>query len=240
MNFKKLTSVLAAGLLSITCATAVSADWAGSKVTNGGGSNAATAPVTGSAGTTVNPENISVKTVAQADARTQEVYSAVTASGNKTVKAVLESFTGGAEAYADLEDEAATKGINISALSPATVFDVSLTGVELQEGETVDIPVKVEGINVGDKIIAIHFAGTAGALTPEVIPSRVDDNGNVILTMGSFSPVLILKDTTKAPANGNQTPGTGNYSNIALWGGVLVVAVAAAGVVLFEKKRKAN
>ena len=238
MNFKKLTSVLAAGVLSFTYATAVNADWYGSKVTNGGGESAATDTVTGSAGTTVAPDNIKVTTVANAGSATQEVYSVVTASGSKTVEAVLESFSGGDAAYADLEAEAAEKGINISALKPATVFDVSLTGVELQEGETVDIPVKVEGIVAGDKIIAIHFAGEAGNLTPEVIPSRVDDNGNVILTMGSFSPVLILKDTT--PATPNKIPGTGNYASIALWGGVLVVAVVAAGVVLFEKKRKAN
>ena len=239
MNFKKLTSVLAAGVLSFTCATAVNADWTGSSVSNGGGESAATETVTGSAGTTVALENIKVTTVANADSATKEVHSVVYASGSKTVEAVLESFSGGDAAYADLEAEAAKKGIIISALKPATVFDVSLTGVELQEGETVDIPVEVDGIVAGDKIIAIHFAGEAGNLTPEVIPSRVDDdNGNVILTMGSFSPVLILKDIT--PATPNQTPGTGNYASIALWGGVLVVAVAAAGVVLFEKKRKAN
>lgn len=240
MNFKKLlTSVLAAGVLSFTCATAVNADWTGSKVTNGGGESAATETVTGTNGTAVAPDNIKVTPVNKADARTQEVHSVVYASGSKSVEAVLESFTNGAAAYDALEKEAGVKGITISKLSPVTVFDVSLTGVELKEGEKVDIPVKVEGINAGDKVIAIHFAGEAGNLTPEVIPSKVDENnGNVILTMGSFSPVLILKDTT--PATPNKTPGTGNYASIALWGGVLVVAVAAAGVVLFEKKRKAN
>lgn len=236
---KKVASILAAAMLSLTCATAVKADWKGSATQMGGTSSAVSGSVTTSTGTVVKADQIVVTPSTKADAKTQEVASVVTASGSNSVKEMLSNFGGADVAMAAIEEQAGEKGISISALAPATVFDVTLDGVVLAEGETIDIPVKVDGIKAGDKVIAIHFSGEAGNLTADVIPSKVDENGNVVLTMSSFSPVLILKDTSTTSGS-TTTPSTGVYSNVALWAGVLVVAVAAAGVVLYDRKKKAN
>ena len=108
--------------------------------------------------------------------------------------------------------------------------------VEVPAGETASVDVSVPGVTAADDAYVIHWLddGSVELLT--------EGNGvtvsadTVTITSDSFSPFAIFVKTNAT----DKVPGTGNYSNIALWGGVLVVAVAAAGVVLFEKKRKAN
>lgn len=238
---KKIASILAAAMLSFTCTTAVNADWRGSATQLGGVSSSASGTITASNGTTVSAGQIVVTPASKADERTQEVASVVTESGSNSIETMLSNFGGADAAMKAIEEQAAEKGITISNLKPVAAFDVTLVGITLSGGETIDIPVKVDGISKGDKVIAIHFSGEVGNLTADVIPSSVDDNGNVVLTMSSFSPVLILKDTSTTGTGTNSTvPSTGVYSNVAVWAGVLVVAAVAAGIVLYSRKRKAH
>lgn len=224
MNFKKLTSVLAAGLLSFTCATAVNADdYYGSK-TQGGTTISGSPTVTTKNGTTVTVS-------ATQTAETNSLRSSLVSAGS--VEAFFE-----AQGATEIVDLLAEQAGEIGDLVSLDVVDVSIDTV-LAEGDSVDISLNVQGILAGDKVFAAHKRSD-GAW--ELLNASAPANDTVTITMTSFSPVMILKD--QSPASGstqdNKTPGTGNYSNIALWGGVLVVAVAAAGVVLFEKKRKAN
>lgn len=225
MNFKKLTSVLAAGLLSFTCATAVNAaDYYGSK-TQGGTTISGSPTVTTKNGTTVTATVMDT-------ADTKSLRSALVSAGS--IEAFFE-----AEGATELVSELGRVAGDVNDLVSLDVVDVKIDAT-LAAGDSVDISLYVQGILAGDKVIAAHKRSD-GAW--ELIDASAPANDTVTVTMTSFSPVMIFKDTTPndgSTQNNSNAPGTGNYSNIALWGGVLVVAVAAAGVVLFEKKRKAN
>lgn len=217
MNFKKLTSVLAAGVLSFTCATAVNADFVDSATQQG-----ATVPdsVTLSDGTTAGvtfTKNTAITT-------TMNKYSTAGAYISKELP----------EIDAQLEEA----GVNVDDLTMKAAFDLH---VEVPEGVTASVPVSVPGVGAEDDAYVIHWLddGSVELLTEENGGVAVSA-GTVTITSDSFSPFAIFVKDNEPGDAGDKTPGTGNYANIALWGGVLVVAVAAAGVVLFEKKRKAN
>ena len=221
MNFKKLTSVLAAGLLSFTCATAVSADFSDSSTNQG-----ATAPetVTLSDGTTAGVV-VSKSTPALND-KTSVMRNYPTAGAY--ISAVLPEI--------DTQLEAA--GINVDDLTMKAAIDLE---VDVPEGVTASVPVTVPGVGAEDDAYVIHWVdGTTPELLTEENGGVKVSAGTVTITSDSFSPFAIFVIDNEPGGAGEKIPGTGNYSNIALWGGVLVVAVAAAGVVLFEKKRKAN
>ncbi len=226
MNFKKLTSVLAAGLLSFTCATAVNAeDFYGSK-TQGGTAISGSSTVTTAKGT-------SVTVYAEDNAVTQSLRASLKSAGS------IEAFFK-AEGASGLVSELAAVAGNVDDLVCLDVVDVNIGEATLAEGDSVQVSLDVQGILAGDKVIAAHKRSD-GAW--ELVDASAPANDTVTITMTSFSPVMIFKDQTPnngSTQNNNNAPVTGNYTNIALWGGVLVVAVAAAGIVLFEKKRKAN
>lgn len=101
---------------------------------------------------------------------------------------------------------------NMDNYEAAALFDVSVTGdmeAALAEGDSVDVPVKVDGITPESDVLALHFVGdlsdasavadalqtdantTVDELSIEVLPC-VPSDGMVTLTMSSFSPVMIL------------------------------------------------
>ena len=60
--------------------------------------------------------------------------------------------------------------------------------------------------------------------------------GSECLTFPDLSPIGLA---VELPESGEDTPKTGDNSNITLWAAVLVVAAAgAAGTMLYSKKRK--
>lgn len=226
---KKVASILAAAMLSLTCATAVNAEDFYGSATQGGTTLAGDSAITTASGATV---NVTVTDTA----KTKEIRSAFKASGS--LEAYFESV--GASAVVD---ELAKEAGNVADLSCMDIVDISID-TTLAPGDSVDIPVKVQGIKKGDAVYAIHF----GANGPELIAASATADDTVTLTMTSFSPVMILKDqspaagssTTTTASGETSTPATGVYSNVALWAGVLVVAVVAAGIVLYDRKKKAN
>lgn len=101
---------------------------------------------------------------------------------------------------------------NMDNYEPAALFDVSVDGdvaQALENGGSVDIPVKVDGITPDSDVLALHFTGdlsdaeslvedlktnadaTVDEMSVEVLPCVAGD-GMVTLTMSSFSPVMIL------------------------------------------------
>lgn len=226
---KKVASILAAAMLSLTCATAVNAEDFYGSATQGGTTLAGDSAITTASGATV---NVTVTDTAE----TKSIRSDFKASGS--LEAYFESV--GASAVVD---ELAKEAGNVADLSCMDIVDISID-TKLAPGDSVEIPVKVQGIKKGDAVYAIHF----GANGPELIAASATADDTVTLTMTSFSPVMILKDqspaagssTTTTASGETATPATGVYSNVALWAGVLVVAVAAAGIVLYDRKKKAN
>lgn len=108
---------------------------------------------------------------------------------------------------------------------PAALFDVSVYGdvaQALENGGSVEIPVKVDGITPESDVLALHFMGdlsdaealleelktnadaTIDEMSVEVIPCVAGD-GMVTLTMSSFSPVMILTRAQTAVVE-NATP----------------------------------
>lgn len=221
MNFKKLTSVLAAGVLSFTCATAVNADFIDSSTNQG-----ATAP----------------ETITLSDGTTAGVVVRKSSPELNAVRSVMDNYsTAGQYIAAELpsiDAELTELNVNVDDLTMKAAIDLH---VDVPEGVTASIPVTVPGVGAEDDAYVIHWLdnGTVELLTEENGGVAVSA-GTVTITSGSFSPFAIFVKDNEPGDAGDKTPGTGNYANIALWGGVLVVAVAAAGVVLFEKKRKAN
>lgn len=221
---KKVASILAALMLSLTCATAVKAEDFYGSATQGGTSLVGESAIKTANGATV---NVTVTDTAE----TKEIRSAYKASGS------LEAYFNSIEA-STIVDELGEKGLTVSKLSCLDIVDINIGTETLASGDSVNIPVKVQGIKKGDAVYAVHF----GANGPELIAASATANDTVTLTMTSFSPVMILKYTgtvTSSDNTGDKTQ-TGVYSNVALWAGVLVVAVAAAGVVLYDRKKKAN
>lgn len=232
---KKVASILAALMLSLTCVTAVNADWYGSKTQNGG-VEVTNKQVTSKDGKTV---NVAVTPAASASGETTYVQNLVKNSDG--LEGFFDLLKNGEDVKAAVSKEAG----DLSNLTYVSLFDVDIDA-DLAEGDSVEIAVSVEGIKAKDSVVALHFYNNTDniGVNAEVIPATVNDNGDVVLTMSSFSPVLILKNTkNNAPADGTSSSDktqTGVYSNVALWAGVLVVAVAAAGVVLYDRKKKAN
>lgn len=221
MNFKKLTSVLAAGVLSFTCATAVSADFIDSATNQG-----ATAP----------------ETVTLSDGTTAGVVVSKSTPDLNRVTAAMNNYnTAGAYISAELSQidaQLEEAGINVDDLTMKAAIDLE---VDVPAGVTASVPVTVPGVGAEDDAYVIHWVdGTTPELLTEANGGVKVTAGTVTITSDSFSPFAIFVIDNEPGDAGDKAPSTGNYTNIALWGGVLVVAVAAAGVVLFEKKRKAN
>lgn len=114
---------------------------------------------------------------------------------------------------------------NMDNYEPAALFDVSVYGdvaQALENGGSVEIPVKVDGITSESDVLALHFMGdlsdaealleelktnadaTIDEMRVEVIPCVAGD-GMVTLTMSSFSPVMILTRAQTAVVE-NATP----------------------------------
>ena len=219
MNFKKLTSVLAAGLLSFTCATAVSADFIDS-VTNNGATASGTATLSNGS-TAVVSFNQDPAGVAKVNEITTTMRSYDTAG--EYIAAVLP----------EIDAKFTELNVNVDDLTMKAAFDLH---VEVPAGETASVDVSVPGVTAADDAYVIHWLDDGSVELLAEGNGVTVSAGTVTITSDSFSPFAIFVKTNAT----DKVPGTGNYSNIALWGGVLVVAVAAAGVVLFEKKRKAN
>ena len=128
MNFKKLTSVLAAGLLSITCATAVNAeDFYGSK-TQGGTTISGSSTVTTAKGT-------SVTVYAEDTAETQSLRASLKSAGS------IEAFFK-AEGASGLVSELAAVAGNVDDLVSLDVVDVNIGEATLAEGDSVQVRAK--------------------------------------------------------------------------------------------------
>lgn len=161
---------------------------------------------------------------------------------------------------------------------PAALFDVSVSGdlaQALADGGSVEVPVKVDGITEESDVLALHFMGdVADAATlaeelkanteavvedmsVEVLPCVAGD-GEVTLTMTSFSPVMILtraqaevavaestqeqapaETVTATPAPAETVENT-ESTGIAPWVYVVivVVVVAVVAVVVVTRKKK--
>lgn len=119
-------------------------------------------------------------------------------------------------------DAAAAQGQTEKASDLAVVWqgDIPTT----YKGKTLTFNVSVDGT-----YYAYHWNGTSWDL---VEGPKASSGKKVSFTFPDLSPVAIVQGSAT-------TPQTGDNSNIALWGGLMVAAVAvAAGTVVYSRKRK--
>ena len=119
-------------------------------------------------------------------------------------------------------DAAAAAGQKEPASDLAVVWQGDIA--KAYEGKAITFPVSVDGT-----YYAYHWNGTAWEL---VDGPKASTGKKVTFTFPSLSPVAIVQGSAT-------TPQTGDSSNIALWGGLMVAAIAvAAGTVVYSRKRK--
>ena len=88
----------------------------------------------------------------------------------------------------------------------------------------------LSGVADGTKVYLYHYTGTPAAWKVE--GNSTVSGGKVSFTMPATTSPFALVASTAIPA-------TGDNSNIALWGGLMVAAIAvAAGTVVYSRKRK--
>lgn len=149
--------------------------------------------------------------------------------------------------------------------SPLAVFDVSANDAflgQMNEGDSVDLTVEVNGVNENSDLIALHFTGDivdcdaaiqavntdfANAtvdFTVEVLDVSTQD-GKATFTLSSFSPVMLLSrvegQSSEEPVVSQkpETPQTSDRSNLQVWitlGATAAVAVVAMVAAVHKKK----
>lgn len=273
---KKVASLLTAMTVSLTGATTVMAEWHGSITQNGGVQIPSGSNFTTSEGNTLDPNLITVLPVAEADSNTQSIAEVLKSTDVNNVTEFIEKFDNAEATISALSSKIG----DVNSLTPVNLFEIKVN-YDLAKGETVDVPVKVDGVKAGDEVVALYFAGDATAAVPtsgfsarnavspvsaraltakevstaaatqsvSVGTSKLDANGNVVLTVSGTTPVMILKKNTtgtqgqtkpETNVETNKTPGTGDNSNVAIWVGVLVVAVVAVGAVVYYRKKSSK
>lgn len=212
---KRLFSVLSAVCLTLTLAGgALAAEWTPSKTQTQAILGSTGASVVNAAGeeTALAEGDIVVTNLAAClegkeakDLNTAAVYNAALAA--ESTSAMLNMFSVPEEVQAALEEQIAALGlenVTLDNYQSASLFDVSAAESVLstmEEGSSIQVSVKVDGVTPDSNVLALHFKGDAveaedaaaavANMEVELLPCEAGD-GEVTLTMTSFSPVMIL------------------------------------------------
>lgn len=249
MMKNKLISAFAAIAMMAVSFTPIMAEWHPSK-----GQTGVSVPE-GSQTVTVNGTTLDVvASNTLNENKAMIAVSDVSSTKNETTKAIynkaLEFSSKGTDAFlsefgslqTDVQKalkEIAGSNAKSEDLEMFALFDVDATQLAkdaIADG-TVNITVALSGAKSSDKYVAVHFKD---ASTAEVIPCTAGD-GTVTITMGnSFSPVMILSysEGSSTSKSSSKTANTSDESNVALYAGIMVAAVVAAGVVFFTTRKK--
>lgn len=247
----KLISAFAAIAMMAVSFTPIMAEWHPSQAQTGVDVPAGSKTVTTSSGKALtvttgsvseDDEAIVISTVSNTtDATTKAIYNKALQFSSKSTDAFLSEFGSlQTDVQAKLK-EIAGSNAKSDDLEMLGMFDVHATEAAkaaIGEGGTVDITVSISGVKASGKYVAVHFTSES---TAEVIPCTAGD-GTVTFTMGqSYSPVMILSYTegsSTSKSSSSKTANTSDESNVALYAGIMVAAVVAAGVVFFTTRKK--
>ena len=123
-------------------------------------------------------------------------------------------------------EKATAAGQTETASNLAIVYYAELDSANA--GTALDFP--VSGVADGTLFYAYHWDTATAAW--QYVNKAASSGNKVTFTFPELSPVAIVQTATA-------TPQTGDNSNIALWGGLMVAAIAvAAGTVVYSRKRK--
>lgn len=157
--------------------------------------------------------------VKKADGSYEQVETTVSAVSKDTVDTTakeVETQLKDVENVADVIDspelkEAAKDSTKKIVPEIKTVVNVSAEGVEVSEENPITLTISAD-VNAGDDILVLHWNGTAW----ETIKPDAVQNGSVVVTLTSLSPVAIVKlsveDADKTPGGNqdSQKPGSGD------------------------------
>lgn len=145
--------------------------------------------------TTATVDGVSVPTSATIATGSNAVLSFTDASGKKIENVVLE-----VKAASNDVIKAVTSSVNINgndvavkAADIVAAIDVSVGGFT---SGSATVPLKVDNVKKGEAVYAIHMKNGVA----EIIPALAAENGVVVVTTTSFSPVIIVKGTAPAAA----------------------------------------
>lgn len=251
----KLISFLAAITVAAASFTPVMAEWHPSQAQTG-----VTVPE-GSETITVGDKQISVTTDAAKynttdpvilvspvsaphDALTTTVYNDALKAGSQSIDAFLTKYGVQAAVNAKLKEIAGetAKSEDLVMVGMADVTANDAAKAIINETNPANITLAMSGIKASGKYIAVHFTSETSA---EVLPASWAD-GSITVTMSSFSPVMILSYNEGSSAadaakkNTGKTANTSDNSNVLLYGGIMAVAVVAAGIVFFSTRKKSG
>jgi hypothetical protein len=91
--------------------------------------------------------------------------------------------------------------VAVKAADIAAAIDLDVSGFS---SGSATVPLSVDNVKKGESVYAIHIKNGAA----EIIPAQVVDNGVVVITTSSFSPVIIVKGTAPAAATASTTAAT--------------------------------
>jgi hypothetical protein len=237
---KKLMYLLSVVGVVLCMSLTVNARFVGSVVQTGGTVTSAT--VVTSSGSSVALKVISSGLASETDPAIQlssvadvlNGTSGLPESADLLVQTVYEaiSSTNSTEEFLDLLSDSAKEAfekavgeVNVENYEALSMFDISLNDAAkelLAEGGSVDIDLEVAGVTTTNNPIAFHCTGDPATTSDsevvngEVLPSRVERDGVLTVTMTSFSPVIVFvesSDSTTTGNNGNNTSNSGNGSN---------------------------
>jgi hypothetical protein len=274
---KKLMYLLSVVGVALCMSLTVNARFVGSVVQTGGTVSSAT--VVTSSGQSVSLKVISSGLTSETEPAIQLSSIADVLGGNsglpedastlvQTVyEAVNEADT--TEEFLDLLSDSAKDAFvkavgeaNVDNYEALSMFDISLNDAAkelLAEGGSVDIDLEVSGVTTTNNPVAFHCTGNpetaddASAVNGEVLPSRVDTNGVLTVTMSSFSPVIVFVENSDSANESSSTTGTGsaasgtsdvstsaaNGGNVYMMTGtVALTAAAAIGMYTLLKNKK--
>lgn len=133
--------------------------------------------------------------------------------------------------------EEATDGAPMENAVVAHVFDVSFDG-EIPEGCSISFTIKDPGIAEDAPLLILHNYADGEW---EIVPCVRNADGSITITVSSFSPFVIITDSSKAPAvdaNAPKSPSTGIEETVNYIPALIVVAVAGLGAAVAVKASK--
>ena len=205
--------------------------------------------------TEVSIPTATVEKVAEADKKSTLAVNLTTATiimDNKAMEAVVEQAAGDSVSLVVTDMEVSSLKPNQQnavhnkkvALTISAELVCNTTGEKIATkdakgfgGGTVTMAVPLpeelpEGIKASD--LKVYFVADDG--TVEHVPSKLDENGNIIFDLKHFSEYVIAADAPAAPS----APATGDHTNLTvLYGMMMLSTLAAAALVLQAKKQKA-
>lgn len=145
------------------------------------------------AGTTESVGGVQVPTSAEVATGTGLVLSFTDASGKKAENVSLNINAASKDVISTVTTSISVGGVNVSVQAKDIVAAIDITASGFSSGSAT-VPLKVDNVKKGEAVYGIHIKNGVA----EIIPVVAVENGIVLITTTSFSPIIIVKGTAPA------------------------------------------